>query len=193
MANSAVDLTSFCGIATVLLSTPIVIINSPFGATTKTRALIDPGAEVSFISESLVQRLKLGRSSVSIPIIGVGNCKMMTKGSTIIIVSSRINKIYSNTIETYILQKLTSYTPKCVKSKESWPHLNNLPLTDPNFASNTLIELIIGVHLFSLIIQEKIVRGPAGAPLGRKTSLGWILVCSSSTIHSSCPLTVQIA
>ena len=175
-ANSVTALTSSCRSSTVLLATAVVVVSSQSGATTHARTLIDPGAEVSFVSESLVQRLKLRRSSVAVPIIGVDNCKMMTKSSTTLTVSSRIDPTCSYTIEAHILQKFTSYTPKCVKSVQLWSHFKDLVLADPDFASNTPMELIIGVDLFSLIVQEEIARGPVGTPLGRRTTLGWILV-----------------
>ena len=58
-ANSATALTSSCRSSTVLLVTAVVVISSQSGATTHARALIDPRAELPFVSESLVQRLPL--------------------------------------------------------------------------------------------------------------------------------------
>ena len=86
---------------------------------------------------------------------------MMTKGSTSLTVSSRIDPTCSYTIEAHILQKLTSYTQKCVKSVQLWSPLNDVVLADPDFA-NTPIELI-RVDLFSLIVQEDRQRSSRNA------------------------------
>ncbi|XP_070515377.1 uncharacterized protein [Cardiocondyla obscurior] len=56
----------------VLLATARVAVRDEFGVTHHVRALIDQGSEMSLVTESLVQRLRLPREKVSLAIFGVG-------------------------------------------------------------------------------------------------------------------------
>ena len=56
----------------MLLGTAMVAVESPSGRETFARALIDSGSEVTCVAESLVQRLKLHRTQLSILINGFG-------------------------------------------------------------------------------------------------------------------------
>ena len=171
--------------ATVLLGTAIVGIESSKGQLSYARALIDPGSEVSFAAESLVQRLKLQRSHISIPISGVGTVKSTTRGSTELLVRSRINTEFVCKVNVFILSKLTSYVPKCKKVTSDWSYISNLSLADPHFSSDATIELILGADVYSLIIQRGLETGAPDDPVAQNTALGWILICSTGSAERS--------
>ena len=59
--------------STVLLMTCQVKVVAPNGAVTKARALLDTGSSTSFISEHLVQLLRLSRKSCISHVSGIGN------------------------------------------------------------------------------------------------------------------------
>ena len=83
---------SFSSRSTVLLGTALVKVTSSSGRILQARALIDPGSEICCATESLMQRLRVQRSPEAIPIIGVGDNKSYSNGSTHISVSSLVDE-----------------------------------------------------------------------------------------------------
>ena len=82
----------------------------------KVRALIDPGSELSFISERTVNLLHLTRKHASIPISEIG---AVSSGHTRGLVHLKLRSIHSNTtsisVQCYILSQLTSWLPHTSK------------------------------------------------------------------------------
>ena len=101
--------------------------------------------------------------------MGVGSVKSMTKGSAHLLVKSRINSKSAYEVNVFIMSKLTSYVPKCHKRVSDWPHISSIPLADPNFYSDAVIELILGVDVFPYIIENDVIIGPLGTPVAQKT------------------------
>nr|XP_022906253.1 uncharacterized protein LOC111418055 [Onthophagus taurus] len=159
----------------VLLATAMIGIFSETGESVTVRALIDQGSEVCFISESLVQRLNLPRKTASIPISGVGSQRtIMSHGSVRINLFSKINNQTTFNDEALILPKLTSYLPK-KRSINLDFNLDSLNLADPEYSSTTKIELILGVSIYSRIIEIGIIKNIDGSLVAQQTSLGWII------------------
>ncbi|XP_071052911.1 uncharacterized protein [Onthophagus taurus] len=166
--------------SSVLLATALIKVKSVRGDLFLVRALIHQGSEVSFISESLVQRLSLPRSAASVPINGVGSTRTcISNGLASIQLVSRRDGSISFEEKTFILPKLTSYVPK-VQSKSIPPELKTLDLADPEFNSNRKIDLILGVKFYSRIIQNNIRKFNNGFMVAQKTLFGWILFGSVS-------------
>nr|XP_022908092.1 uncharacterized protein LOC111419507 [Onthophagus taurus] len=161
--------------APVLLATALVRIESPRGHSIIVRALIDQGSEVSFITESLVQQLQLQRKSASIPISGIGSQRTsISNGIVTVQLSSQFNPFLSFNEEALILPKLTAYLPQ--KYSAQLPiELLNLPLADSDMSSSKRIELILGVSLYSKILQNGVKRSSDGSLIAQQTAFGWIL------------------
>ncbi|XP_071056302.1 uncharacterized protein [Onthophagus taurus] len=169
----------------VILATALIFVSDSRGESIIVRALIDQGSEVSFISESLMQRLRLQRRSASVPISGIGSQKLsISSGMTTVRLCSRTNPFVSFNEETLILPKLTAYLPQ-KRSAQIPFELTDLPLADPEFTSPRRIELILGVSLFSKILQSGVKRSRDGGLIAQQTSFGWIL----SGVLSDQPLT----
>ena len=166
--------------ATVLLGTAIVLIESDSGKVSQARALIDPGSTVSLVSSSLVHRMKLSRDMVKIRITGINNHTSLTEGSTKFLLRSRIDHTSCYRVEAFILPQITSYVPRCQRVDPNWTHLSCLQLADPNFYSDEPIEILLGIDIYQLIAQGGVERNLPGDPVALRTSLGYILVCSSS-------------
>ncbi|XP_034951554.1 uncharacterized protein [Chelonus insularis] len=167
--------------AIVFLATAQVKILHENGTSLEVRALIDPGSEISLISEYVVQQLKLLRKSASIPIIGVGAKRT---GSTRGLVNLKIKPHYeSATIiacQAYVLPKLTSRIPSKTCHIPQWDHLKNLLLADPHYTKPGAIDLILGSDIYGSLLEGSIVKGPDNSPTAQLTQLGWIISGPSS-------------
>ncbi|XP_011884048.1 PREDICTED: uncharacterized protein LOC105571185, partial [Vollenhovia emeryi] len=169
----------------VLLATARVSIADRYGAPHAVRALVDQGSEVSLVSESLAQRLRLPRSQSTTSILGIGDTR---SGSTRGKVTLRLTSTTTDTTITvlaFVLPRLSAYRGTTAKSGATWSHVMGLPLADPQFLSNDPIELLLGAEVCSQILEEGLRRGDAHAPIAQKTSLGWILSggTSSASFH----------
>ncbi|XP_071652994.1 uncharacterized protein [Temnothorax longispinosus] len=71
--------------------------------------------------------------------------------------------------------RLTSSIPSLAYDKDAWLHLKNLNLADPSFNKPGSIDLIIGIDLYTQIIEEGIVKGEPNTPIAQLTKLGWIV------------------
>ena len=159
---------------TALLGTAMVAVESLNGRRTFARALIDSRSEVTCIAESLVQRLKLSCTQLSIPINGVGEQQSYTSCTNFYLSSRTDNRnIYS--IDAYILKKPLSYVPRVEDKLSDWFHFKDLKLADPQYYSNTPVELILGADIYAVIVQEGTISGSANTTVAQRTRLGWIL------------------
>ncbi|XP_076301669.1 uncharacterized protein LOC143219685 [Lasioglossum baleicum] len=137
----------------ILLATALVDVVAATGERFQARVLLDQGSEVSFITESLCQRLRLPRLQASLPIYGIGaGHTVTTRGVSIVAMSSR-TETYTCKVKAFILPQLTHYAPTVATPHANWTHLQGL----------------------SSIIQPDIRRGDDNAPVAQLTKLGWIL------------------
>ena len=167
----------------VLLGTALVRIESEKGWHLTARALVDPGAEVSLVSESLVKRLHLPKEDCSASISGIGDLNSKVSGITKFLLRSLVQSNSCYQVQAFILDQITSYIPKCTNTNLDWKHLKGLPLADPKFASNDPVDLLLGVDVYQLIVQGGVAKSFSVGPLGQNTSLGWILSYADSPIN----------
>ncbi|XP_076661021.1 uncharacterized protein LOC143364713 [Halictus rubicundus] len=164
------------GTVSVLLATALVTASAGNRKVTA-RAMIDPCSEVSLISESLVQRMRLPRTSSSQLVLGAG-------GKVTAATRGRVNLTLTSTapvcsqsckVEALVLSRLTAYQPSCAAQTPHWPHTSGLPLADPRTTSTTPIELLLGADVYPQIVLEGIRHGGRYAPIAQETIFGWIL------------------
>ncbi|XP_071580189.1 uncharacterized protein [Temnothorax nylanderi] len=169
----------------ILLATARVTIADRHGDSHEVRALIDQGSEVSIVSESLVQRLRLPRSRTRVSIFGIGGSHSgSTRGKVSLNVASRTTGD-SFTVVAFVLPRLSLYQGSTNKCSTTWPHLQGLPLADPRFAANDPVELLLGAEVCATILEDGLRRGEPQTPIAQKTILGWILsggCCATSLV-----------
>lgn len=158
--------------AVVLLATARVMVLDKFGIPHQARALIDPSSETSLASESLAQRLQLSRKSAAVTIFGVGGRKTATSNGRVqLTINSRVGPA-SFSISALVLPRLTAYGGKIDTDRNSWPHLQDLELADPDFLKQDPIDLLLGADVYAIVLQDGLRKGSLRSPMAQRTSLG---------------------
>ena len=175
---------------TVLLSTTYVTLESSDGTSVTARALLDSGAEESFITEHIVQMLNLQKKRVQVAVSGVGaEATVVANSRVIATVKSNIDSNFNLTFSALVLKKLTSLLPRTKVSSAPWTHLKHLRLADPQFDRPGRIDCILNAEVFALALRPGIERGPPCTPTAVNSVFGW-LVMGPATISESEPLQV---
>ncbi|XP_046407913.1 uncharacterized protein LOC124172514 isoform X1 [Ischnura elegans] len=160
----------------VLLSTVWVNVQGPGGKVVPARALLDQCAQSSFITESLCQRLKLHKQSISVTVSGLGGKQHVAcRAASSITIKPRFPSSFSCKTEVLVVPRVTSYTPGTRYGVNDWSHLKDLVLADPNFAQNAPIELLLGAAVHARVVEGDIIKGKPNQPIATATALGWII------------------
>ncbi|CAK1590433.1 unnamed protein product [Parnassius mnemosyne] len=77
------------------------------------RALLDQGSQACFITEAVVQLLNLKKLPIQGTISGLGG-NSLTKATYMVRlnIKSRVDPVFSLTVNAYVLTKITSYLPE---------------------------------------------------------------------------------
>ncbi|XP_076285566.1 uncharacterized protein LOC143211619 [Lasioglossum baleicum] len=160
---------------TVLLATACVVLQSP-GAAITVRALLDSGAEESFVTEQAVQALGLRRQSTHVAVNGVGAERTAVARSRVhLTLKSERDDKFSLDFTALVLKRLTSLLPRLPVDPTAWPHLASRPLADPVYFKPGRIDCILNAEALAKVIRPGIDRQP-GAPTAMETSLGWVVL-----------------
>ncbi|XP_076284633.1 uncharacterized protein LOC143211095 [Lasioglossum baleicum] len=173
----------------MLLATALVNVVSANGDSIRARVLLDQGSEVSFITESTCQRLRLPRQRACLPIYGIGaGHNVTTRGVSTVTISS-LTETYTCDVTAFILPELTHYAPTVTNPHSNWSHLHGLKLADPSYLDSQPIDIVIGVDVYSRIIRPDIRRGEDDAPVAQLTTFGWVI---SGPAASAFPNTASV-
>ncbi|XP_029161520.1 uncharacterized protein LOC114939307 [Nylanderia fulva] len=159
----------------VLLATARINVADRYGSPQAVRALIDQCSEVSIISETLAQRLRLPRASTGLSIFGIGGTRSgSARGKVTLHVTSDVTNAKLSVVA-FVLPRISLQQGSVSREERSWPHLNGLQLADPRFLDDDPAELLLGAEVYSLILEEGLRKGESRMPIAQQTSLGWIL------------------
>ena len=167
------------------LATARVIVKTESQSNTELRALINPCSEASFITESAVRRLSLLRIPVFVPVSGIGCSHDHAAKSKV-----RLNLTSTHALDkewpvnALVLPCLTDYLPTPRPLNTSLSFLKGLSLADPYLESKDPIELLLGIDIFTKIIEDGLQKNQDGSFIAQKTSLGWVLSGSPNSLPS---------
>ncbi|XP_043488059.1 uncharacterized protein LOC122514990 [Polistes fuscatus] len=139
--------------------------------------LIDPGSEISFISEGLTRQLHLERRHSTLDVYGVGGKRTsQTSGVVTIDLHSRYRPL-SVRITAHVLKTVTGILPSGEISQEpEWPHLRGLNLADPEFLTPRAEDVIIGADFYGQLIRPNIIRHSSRDPIAQLSIFGWLVI-----------------
>lgn len=185
-SSSTVENTNFTHLATplantVLLATACVNVATYSGEFISLRALIDPGSQVSFITNKAINQLQLKPKSTNAKIFGIGQMYSGTSTKSVnVTFASKISPTTQMNFEFLTIPKITGSLPPSTYEKTDWSHIKNIPLADPHYNRSGPIDLLLNAEIYSQIILPGLQRGDPNEPVAQYTSLGWILFGGSS-------------
>ncbi|XP_044751719.1 uncharacterized protein LOC123311714 [Coccinella septempunctata] len=161
-----------------ILATAFVNVKNNKGYHELKRVLIDPGSQVSFITEGAANTLGMPKQRHHANITGLGSCDAGTsKWKIHTVMKPRFSSDFKLQAELYILPKLTSSMPQQpITADENW---SNVILADPTYYKPGKIDILLGIDLYTEIVQDGVKISKNGL-LAQNTELGWILSGSTS-------------
>ena len=164
--------------SSILLMTCKLLIESPNGSIVEARGILDSASSASFISERIVQSLKIPRSSCTARISGIAGLSHSSDTQSIatFIISPLQYPEQKMNISAIVVPRVTCDLPVSpVPFNSEWNHLSNLKLADPSFGSPSRIDILLGVDIFTAVMQQGQRSGPVGSPVALKTKFGWVI------------------
>ena len=121
---------------------------APDGSFMCVRALLDSGSSASFISERMVQALRLGRTRTNVSVSGIGGMSpdMAVKAITDFQISSAIGVGNIMSLRALVVARVVHDLPTtAIPYNKEWSHLTGLPLADPQFNVPGKVDLLLRV------------------------------------------------
>ena len=140
------------------------------------RALLDSGAESSFMGEQYLQRLGLHRRKATFEITGIGGVTTNANLGTVDIKMQTKSKRSIYTIAV-VMKKLTDLIPSVTPKASDLPITNSLKLSDPNFSQSRHVDIILGGEVYEQIVGYRKIQF-SKTLYARDTEFGWT-VCGS--------------
>ncbi|XP_055842769.1 uncharacterized protein LOC129909721 [Episyrphus balteatus] len=141
------------------------------------RALIDPGSEISFISEEVQRKLKLPVQSVMATVAGVNSSVTATSNKMCsFTLRSKFDKQFSLSARALVLKTVSDSLPSISIDIGNTQNLFDFPLADPCFNQSGKIDLLIGADLYPLIIRDGLKFNVFQRIMAQNTVFGWVLL-----------------
>lgn len=171
---------------TVLLATACVNVLNHVGDIISLRALIDPGSQVSFITDKAIRRLKLNTLSTNAKVFGIGHTFSSTSTKRVTLsLESNTNPSFKLKSEFLTIPQITGSLPPISYERSKWTHTRDLKLADPHYNRNGSIDLLLGAEIYGLILLPGLLKGQVHEPIAQNTAIGWILFGGSSSQNAS--------
>ena len=184
-ASQAVSLNSVVSTkCTVLLATRVNALG-PNGTKIQVRALIDPGSQISLVTQALCNLLSLNCRTSHTHIQGIGEKTAAVSFKVArLTIQPHYNSTFSLEVDGIILPKLSSCRPPVVGAISNFEYLRGLQLADPMYLEALRIDILLGASAYAQIIENQIVKGQNLQPIALSSKLGWLLTGNLSSSPS---------
>ena len=156
----------------VILATALVSIEKPGShGQIKCRAFLDPGAQLSCITEQCVQTLGLAKERSSMQIFGIG-----ASGSTLSKYKVSFNLLDDRVlpVEAFVLDKVTRELPSAQLDPKALKRSRRLKLEDPNFYQPSPIDILIGNDVYERLMMAGKIEETEEL-FYRESLFGWVI------------------
>lgn len=139
----------------VLLSTVRVNVLSATEKRHTLRALLDSGAQASFITDKAIQTLMLPRQHSSVNInTFASTSSSRVRGKSTISLSPHNQLTPTFSLDVLIVPTITGPSPSVQITTGHWSHIQNLNLADPLYNIPGSIDLLLGADIVPSILQS---------------------------------------
>ena len=160
----------------VLLATAVInIVHN--GVIYPSRALIDQGSEASFITDRLLNTLKLPFEYTNATVSGVNQTASSAKKLATLVVGSRLDPAISIKVSALALPNISGNLPSFSAHKDTASRLPKKFWADPQVFDPRPVDILLGADIYDQLIlagQEKVL----GSLVAQNTVFGWILLGS---------------
>ena len=164
------------GPATNLLATAWLYIVNERGSSRLIRALVDPCSQASFITTEIHRYLNLPSEKCSLLVEGMNDAKLAScKVSTMFLIRPHFPSDYCCKVKAYVSSKISNYNPMTTRQNTEWSHFAGVQLADPHYMRKGSVDVLLGVGVYSRIIQAGLRKGRPNEPIALKTELGWLI------------------
>ncbi|XP_073820633.1 uncharacterized protein [Musca autumnalis] len=140
------------------------------------RALIDSGAEGTFISEKLFNFLKLPSTRAAAKVSGLNNTvSANVQKECHFTMGSHSNDNFQMTISALVVPHLSNNLPSSTISIDIMPNFRELEVADSKFYESSKIDILLGADLLPSIMLPGYKNGICGSLMAQETVFGWIL------------------
>lgn len=168
----------------VILATALIPIRHR-GRSVMLRALIDQGSTANLITSRACQMIKLPQISANIPMTGIGNSPVgRVLAKTLFTFGSTYDSNYQHRVPSIVVQSITNVSGLDSSEVQTWNHIRNIQLADPQFFGSHKIDLLLGAAAYAEIISESLKKGNANQPIAQATKLGWIVFGAANVDES---------
>lgn len=167
----------------ILLSTVLVKIRDCFNSWHIARAVLDCGAQSSFITRTLANKLGFKKFNISMSLQGLGEMYSSAKSGITCTIASLTQPDYCCTLDMIVLDKIADEIPSNSFSIEDITFIENLKLSDPNFNIKSKIDLLLGNDIYPYILQEGKINLGNNKPVCLNTVFGWTVM--GKLLHST--------
>ncbi|XP_055633263.1 uncharacterized protein LOC129773646 [Toxorhynchites rutilus septentrionalis] len=173
---SALDSPSCLDTSYVLLATVAINVLDVHGRPHACRAVLDCASQVSFISDSFCKQLGLKTIAADMDLEGISSTLAHADKCAEIIISSRCSD-YRTSVSCVVLEKITRMLPGKPANIDDWSMPGSIHLADPLFHRPGKVEVLLGVELFSQLLEPGKIAISADGSLStlQNTKLGWVV------------------
>lgn len=159
-----------------LLATAMVEVQDGKQQPTLLRMLIDPGSQISFITNEASKKIKQPAIKTHVEISGLNDSDITTATKLVTFrIGARFSSNFSMEMEALVLPNITRPLPEQHFDNQRWEHLNNLLWADPTYNQPNKIDILLGADYYPNILMNQVVKGNQGEPVAQQTELGWII------------------
>ncbi|KYN08275.1 hypothetical protein ALC62_00745 [Cyphomyrmex costatus] len=160
--------------SSVLLSTAVIYIYDSVKQAYPCRVLLDNGSQMNFITQELVNKLKIEERPLEITASCVMEEMVHAKHVVSVCIKSHFNN-FSKRIECVVIPRITQPLPQQIVPSQSVIIPKNIKLIDPNFRMPADIDMLVGDELFFRILCAGQIVQAKNKPILQKTQFGWIV------------------
>lgn len=173
--HSACSLNEQCSLdETIILATAVVSVRGQYGERVECRALLDSASQLNFVTDNVVQSLKLKKERADLVVSGVNNSKTRIKHKVYLNIKSRFND-FSMGLEMMVVPKITSDQPNSSVSVDQCQVPADILMADPEFHRSQKVDMLIGAEVFYELMGANRVKISKNLPAFHETKLGWIV------------------